>query len=122
VAKADYLYEPTDLLLLSGLLSEKHEVLVLDCIALAMQPSEALESIRSAQPEVIVFLSGAVSWQEDRVFLRELKELTRATLIGSGDLFLEDLAMISWMPFSLISPLPTSCSISIRAGQIGLKI
>ncbi len=70
VAKADYLYEPTDLLLLSGLLAELHEVQVLDCIALAMQPSEALESIRIAQPEVIVFLSGAVSWQEDRVFLR----------------------------------------------------
>jgi tRNA A37 methylthiotransferase MiaB len=90
VAKADYLYEPTDLLLLSGLLSEKHKVMVLDCIAQAMQPAEALENIRTAQPEVIVFLSGAVSWQEDRVFLRELKELTGATLIGSGDLFLED--------------------------------
>lgn len=89
VAKADYLYEPTDLLLLSGLLSEKHEALVLDCIALAMQPAVALERIGRAQPEVIVFLSGAVSWQEDRVFLRELKELTRATLVGSGDLFLE---------------------------------
>lgn len=90
VAKADYLYEPTDLLLLSGVLASRHEVQALDCIALDMKAQEALESIRSAQPEVIVFLSGAVSWQEDRVFLRELKEFTRAILIGSGDLFLEN--------------------------------
>jgi tRNA A37 methylthiotransferase MiaB len=90
VAKAEYLYEPTDLLILSGLLSEKHEVHVLDCIAQAMQPSEALQSVQVTQPDVVVFLSGAVSWHEDQIFLKELKRLTGATLIGSGDLFLED--------------------------------
>ena len=89
VAKADYLYEPTDLLLLSGRLAERHEVEVLDCIALRIHGQEALQRIRTAGPEVIVFLSGAVSWHEDQIFLEEAKRVSGAILIGSGDLFLE---------------------------------
>jgi radical SAM superfamily enzyme YgiQ (UPF0313 family) len=90
VAKADYLYEPTDLLLLSGVLASRHQVKALDCIALGMGVQEATERVRAAQPEVVIFVSGAVSWHEDRVFLKEVKRLNQAILIGSGDLFLED--------------------------------
>jgi anaerobic magnesium-protoporphyrin IX monomethyl ester cyclase len=90
VAKADYLYEPTDLLLLSGRLAEAYEVEVLDCIAMGMKEQEALQYIRVSLPDVVVFLSGAVSWHEDRVFLEEVKRLSRAVLVGSGDLFLEN--------------------------------
>jgi radical SAM superfamily enzyme YgiQ (UPF0313 family) len=90
VAKADYLYEPTDLLLLSGLLAGRYEVQVLDCIALGMGAQEALQHVRTVQPEAVIFVSGAVSWHEDRVFLNEVKSLNQAILIGSGDLFLED--------------------------------
>ena len=89
VAKADYLYEPTDLLLLSGRLAEHYEVEVLDCIALGMQEQKALQRIQAIRPDVIVFLSGAVSWHEDQVFLKAVKSLNRAVLIGSGDLFLD---------------------------------
>jgi anaerobic magnesium-protoporphyrin IX monomethyl ester cyclase len=94
VAKADYIYEPVDLLMLSGVLAEKHEVQALDCIALGIPAQAALQHIKTAQPDVVVFLSGAVSWHEDRVFLREVKSLNGAVLIGSGDLFLEDGAQI----------------------------
>ena len=89
VAKADYLYEPTDLLLLSGRLAEHYEVEVLDCIALGIQGQEALKRIWAARPDVIVFLSGAVSWHEDQLFLEKAKRVSGAILIGSGDLFLE---------------------------------
>ncbi|MBU4288665.1 MAG: radical SAM protein [Proteobacteria bacterium] len=90
IAKADYLYEPTDLLILSGLLNEDHQVQVLDCIATGMQTAKALEWIRNAGPDAVIFLSGAVSWHEDRKFLKEVKQLCPVPLIGSGDLFLED--------------------------------
>ena len=90
VAKADYLYEPVDLLILSGLLANRHEVEALDCIALDMEAQTALVRIGAAQPDVVIFLSGAVSWYEDRVFLKEVKRLNRTILVGSGDLFLED--------------------------------
>lgn len=94
VAKADYLYEPTDLLMLSGLLAEHHEVEVLDCIALGLRVSPALQRIQAVKPDVVVFLSGAVSWQEDREFLKEVKRASGAVLIGSGDLFLDDSVVI----------------------------
>ena len=94
VAKADYLYEPTDLLLLSGVLSEKHEIQVLDCIAEEIKPANAVKIIETSNPEVVVFLSGAVSWHEDRLFLEEVKRHTGATLIGSGDLFLDEGAQV----------------------------
>jgi len=90
IAKADYLYEPTDLLILSGLLNEDHQVQALDCIAMGMQTAKALEWIRNAAPDAVIFLSGAVSWHEDKKFLKELKQLCPVPLIGSGDLFLED--------------------------------
>ncbi|MFP3870211.1 MAG: B12-binding domain-containing radical SAM protein [Syntrophobacteria bacterium] len=89
VAKAAYLYEPTDLLVLSGLLAEENRVQVLDCIAEKIRAEAALRRIAGLEPEAVVFLSGAVSWPEDRVFLEKLKRLTGAALIGSGDLFLE---------------------------------
>ena len=94
VAKADYIYEPVDLLMLSGLLAERHEVQALDCIALGIGAQEALKRIGTTQPDVVVFVSGAVSWHEDRVFLREIKRLKQVILLGSGDLFLEDGAQI----------------------------
>jgi radical SAM superfamily enzyme YgiQ (UPF0313 family) len=90
VAKADYLYEPTDLLILSGLLAEQHQLQVVDGIALGLTPTRALELGLAARPNAVVFLSGAVSWHEDRLFLREFKRSCPVTLIGSGDLFLEN--------------------------------
>jgi anaerobic magnesium-protoporphyrin IX monomethyl ester cyclase len=89
-AKADYLYEPVDLLLLSGVLAEQHQVQVLDCIALGLPVSEALRRVHAARPDVVVFLSGAVSWHEDHLFLGQIKKGSKARLIGSGDLFLEE--------------------------------
>jgi len=90
VAKTSYLYEPVDFLLLSGILAERHEVQVLDCIALGMDDRRAFEYLSKAGAGAIIFLSGAVSWQEDRVFLEEVKNRLHPLLIGCGDLFLED--------------------------------
>jgi radical SAM superfamily enzyme YgiQ (UPF0313 family) len=90
VSKANYLYEPVDLLILSGLLTRRHQVQVLDCIALGLDGNEALRRILDAAVEVVIFLSGAVSWHEDRPFLQAVKQASEALLIGSGDLFLQD--------------------------------
>jgi hypothetical protein len=89
VAKADYLYEPTDLLILSGLLHQEHQVLVLDCIALDLTVAQAFEQIQMFRPGAVIFLSGAVSWEEDKHFLKALKRRFSTLLIGTGDIFLE---------------------------------
>ncbi|NLE64717.1 MAG: radical SAM protein [Elusimicrobia bacterium] len=90
VSKADYLYEPLDLLMLSGILKREHDLKVIDAIAMRSGPKETLCEILDFAPEAVVFVSGAVSFERDRLFLQEVKDRTRARMIGSGDLFLDN--------------------------------
>jgi radical SAM superfamily enzyme YgiQ (UPF0313 family)/glycosyltransferase involved in cell wall biosynthesis len=90
VSKANYLYEPPDLLILSGILYPKYQIAVIDAIAEKYPPDKCLEEIIKFAPDAIVFLSGQVSFPEDFAFLKKVKKKTGAKLIGSGDIFLED--------------------------------
>ena len=89
VSKSDYIYHPTDLLLLSGTLDEVHEVKVLDAIAERMDDDECLTFISDDSYDVVIFLTGSVSWEEDCAFLKKLNKKTDALLIGTGDVLLE---------------------------------
>lgn len=90
VSKARYLYEPVDLLLLSGILSAKHRVYVLDAIAMHLSPSRCLKKINSINPDVIISLTGAVSFYEDVEFWNKIKVSNKNTLIfASGDILME---------------------------------
>jgi len=91
VSQASYVSHPIDFVILSaGLKSADFAVRLLDAIAEAMSPDEALRKIGDINPDVVVALAGAVSWDEDRQFFAELKSKHRARLIVSGDLFQED--------------------------------
>ncbi|HKE00458.1 MAG TPA: B12-binding domain-containing radical SAM protein [Planctomycetota bacterium] len=83
--KSNYLFHPIDLVVLSGSFAAQHEVAVLDAIAERLSPADALERVRAFAPDAIVSLVGAVSWEEDREFLRAAKEATRAALYVIGD-------------------------------------
>lgn len=89
VSKADTLYEPTDLLMLSGILKGEHELKVVDAIAGRLGETACLARCAAFRPEAVVFVTGAVSYRSDFAFLRRLKAATGARMIGSGDLFLE---------------------------------
>lgn len=67
--KSNYLFHPIDLLVLSGILAERHEIAVLDCIAERLAPAAAEQRIDSFAPTVVLSLVGSVSWEEDRRFL-----------------------------------------------------
>lgn len=86
--KSNYLFQPIDLVVLSGWLADEHEVSVLDCIAEALSPTVALQRIKQLDPQVIVSLVGSVSWREDRAFLRALGS-DRRRIIGIGDVLHE---------------------------------
>lgn len=86
--KSNYLFHPVDLVVLSGLLAEEHEVSVLDCMAERLPPAEALVRIQTAAPEVCVMLVGAVSWEEDRVFGEALSG-TGIRILAIGDILHE---------------------------------
>src|SRR3989344_727403 len=90
VSKTNYIYEPPDLLILSGILSEKHRVAVIDAIAEKLSENDCIARILQFRPDAIVFLSGAVSFQEDFPFMEKVKRLTNAKLIGSADIFMEN--------------------------------
>jgi radical SAM superfamily enzyme YgiQ (UPF0313 family) len=87
--KSNYLFQPIDLVVLSGWLADDHELSVLDCIAEGLSPLDSLTRIRQLDPQVIVALVGSVSWNEDRAFLRALASDGRR-VIGIGDVLHEE--------------------------------
>ncbi len=89
VSKADYIYQPIDLLILSGTLGQRHRVNVLDCIAQKVGYDECLNRITGMKVDTIIFLTGSVSWEQDFKFLNEVKKATGALMVGSGDVLLE---------------------------------
>jgi len=90
VSKAAYLFHPTDLLILSGILATRHSVEVLDALAEGLKPEDALQRIARIDPQVVISLCGAVSWPEDSSFFVKLKAWNQdLRLMVSGDLVLE---------------------------------
>jgi len=90
ISKANYINQPTDLVILSGILDTCHEVIVIDAVIEKLNDEETLSRIRRLAPDIVVFLSGSVSFEEDFRFLEKVKKATKARLIGTGDIFMED--------------------------------
>jgi len=88
ISKGDFIWHPLDLTVLSGILSSKFEIKVIDALAQKMDSQKCYQEISKIRPEVIIFLSGAVSWEEDKEFLKGIKKKQRIQLIGTGDIFL----------------------------------
>ena len=90
VSKGSYIYPPTDLVVLSGIIAEKYDVAVLDAMALGMDEGACMTEIGNISPKAIVALAGAVSYHEDAPFLENIKRRYDIPIIVTGDLFLED--------------------------------
>lgn len=90
VSKAHYTYQPVDLVILSGILSARGPVDVLDAIIEGMHPHRCIERILSRDYAAIVFLAGAASRESDFAFMRDVRSRSPAVLIGSGDVFMEN--------------------------------
>lgn len=81
--KSNYLFHPVDLVVLSGVLAEEHDVAVLDCVAEELSAAAARARVDALGPDVVVALVGSVSWKEDRVFLARLaRDGRRVVAIG----------------------------------------
>lgn len=90
--KSNYLFQPIDLVVQSGLLARHFEIAFIDAVVDRLDEAACLERILAFEPDGILFLSGAISFVHDLPFLAEVKRrLGGATLlIGSGDVFLEE--------------------------------
>jgi anaerobic magnesium-protoporphyrin IX monomethyl ester cyclase len=90
VYKANYVEHPVDFIYLTGSLEEHAEYRIIDAIVDKLDFSTCLTRILDFHPDVIVFLSGWVSWIEDFQFLVTVKQhLPSSRFIGMGDLFLD---------------------------------
>ncbi len=101
-SKAHYYWGPYDLIVLSGILNPHFDLCVIDAIADRLTPQETLKQIEASGCEIIVFLTGAVSWVEDFALLRQLSQThpNRYTFIGNGDiLFAEDKKFLEEHPY-----------------------
>lgn len=88
IAKGNYYWPPIDLLVLSGILSEKYEIKVLDAIASGIPASQCLQQIRNMDIDTIIFVTGSVSWKEDFTFMKRVKNNKDVIIIASGDFLL----------------------------------
>lgn len=89
VSKANYIPPPVDLVFLSGILSQDHDVELLDAIVGKLDDEKCIKEISKINPDAIISLTGAVSWEEDIQFFKKLKDSNNCRLILNGDLLLE---------------------------------
>ena len=88
-SKASYYLPPCDLLYISAILNAHHDLHVIDAIAENLGKQETKERIDKYDPEIIIFMTGSISEQEDMLFLGHLKkDRPKTVLIGSGDMLL----------------------------------
>jgi len=85
LAKGDYMWPPLDLLVLSGHLYAHCDIVVIDATVTKAGDDESIKRIVSIQPDIIVSLISAVSWQSDINFLTKLRQLVCAPIVLSGD-------------------------------------
>jgi len=84
-SKADYCWVPIDLLALSGVLSERHDVNVIDSIIMRHDKPSTLKKIKKIKPDAIISLVSAITVKSDMEFLSLVKETTDAEIYVIGD-------------------------------------
>ena len=91
VSQASYINHPVDLLLQSGFLDTCFDIKLMDCVVDKISSTEALKQIKSIAPVGVYCLAGNAAWDEDSVFLKDLRDiLPSSKIVAGGDIFLED--------------------------------
>ena len=90
ISKTGYYWHPIDLLIQSGFLSKHYDVNVMDAIVQGITQESALHSVYEFQPDVILSMTGVLSYEQDMAFLSHVKNmLPSAHLFAIGEPFLE---------------------------------
>lgn len=89
-SKSSYLFQPLDLLMLSGRFACEFEIMVVDAIADRLGSDDTLKKIFNFKAEAIVCVVSMVSWESDLKFLKQLKnDLPSLQIIANGDVFFD---------------------------------
>ena len=87
-SKANYYWEPIDLLVQSGRLGG-HSLEVLDAIAFRLSQESVLSKVRDGGYDAVLSLIGSVSYAEDSELFRKMREVSKARIAVSGDICLQ---------------------------------
>jgi len=86
-SKGDYVWAPSDLLYLSGIMTDAEvQLKVLDAVVDKRTKEEVLEEVEAFQPNVVITLSGTLSFSTDVVLLDEIKARTGCRHYVMGNL------------------------------------
>ena len=86
-SKANYYWQPTDLVILSGVL-RAFDLHVIDAIADRIDSETCLRKIREFGPDAVIFTTGTATWDNDIKFVGELRKVFGGLIIGSSSIFL----------------------------------
>ncbi len=89
-SKANYFWEPIDLLVQSAMLQERCELTMLDAVAESLTAEQTLARVRGQRFDAILSLVGSISLAEDAELFAQLKKETGAVVAASGDLTLAE--------------------------------
>ena len=99
VSRTGYVNPPVDLIVVSGGLSAGNELRAVDAIACRLPAHRALAAALAREPEAAVVLTSRLSWPEDAVFVRSLRDARPGIVIaGCGDVFLPGAGEPDWRP------------------------
>lgn len=84
---ANYYWQPTDLVVLSGLLRDQ-DLRVIDSVADKLSFQEAESRILEFGPDVVIFSTGTATWGKNVAFLSEIKKKVPFRLVASSSMFI----------------------------------
>ncbi|NTV15263.1 MAG: radical SAM protein [Desulfobulbaceae bacterium] len=86
-SRSNYLFQPIDFVMQSGILGEDFQLFFLDAIRDRLSDAATALQVADLNPDIIFFLAGAINYPADLEFMATLARPGRV-LIGSGDIFL----------------------------------
>lgn len=90
VSKGNFINQPLDFVILSGILAQNYNIILLDAIAEKISFDNCLKMIMALAPDVVIFLTGYASWKNDFAFIKRIKVNQQVLVIGLGDIFFDD--------------------------------
>lgn len=90
-AKANYLWQPNDYMIMSSLLGNDDKAYLIDGTADRMSKNEFLKRLnQNVKPHLIIYALSSVFWTSDLIYFNEIKKLfLNIPIYVIGDIFLE---------------------------------
>lgn len=89
-AKADYLWQPNDFMIISSLLGAEDNAVLIDGTANKLDEGYFYELLQGLQPDLVFFALSGVCWESDYQFFLKTSELFKSSrLYVIGDIFQE---------------------------------